>query len=133
VIAMGQHMVQAKRRGDNLWDVLWKGGKPFEHNEDKRSPKLMQFPQKKWAVFKASIWGRSFPWTLVVSTILGIWLMFAPAVFGLKTTATPADINHLCGSLIVVVSVICMGEVVRIGRYVNILLGLAVAVVPWFL
>ena len=131
VIAMGQHMVQAKKRGDNMWQVFWKGGKPFEHNSDERSPKLMQLPQKPGKVFMASIWGMSFPWTLVVSTVLGIWLMFAPASFGLATKATPSDIFHLSGSLIVVTSVICMGEVVRRGRYLNILLGLIVAVGPW--
>lgn len=44
-----------------------------------------------------------------------------------------ANINHLGGALIVVVSVICMGEVVRKGRYLNVLLGLAVAPILWFL
>ena len=133
VVAMGQHMVQAKRRGDSLWKVFWKGGKPFEENKDERSPKLMHFPQKPGKVFMASIWGMSFPWTLVVSTLLGIWLVFAPALFGFATKALPADIFHLCGSLIVVVSVISMGEVMRLGRYLNVLLGLVVAVAPWFL
>ena len=131
VIAMGQHMVQAKRRGDNLWEVFWKGGKPFEHNQDERSPELVDLPERPMVVFKASIWGMSFPWTLTVSTLLGLWLMFAPGVFGLSITARAADINHLLGALIVVTAVISMGEVVRIGRYLNILLGVAVAVWPW--
>lgn len=133
VIAMGQHMVKAKKRGDNIWKVFWKGGEPFEHNTDERSPKLMQLPQKPGKVFMASIWGMSFPWTLVLSTALGSWLVFAPGVFGFETKATPSDIFHVVGSLIVVVSVICMGEVARRGRYINVLLGLAVAVVPWFI
>lgn len=133
VVAMGQHMVQAKRRGDSFWKVFWKGGKPMEQNMDERSPKIMELPQSPWKVFKASIWGMSFPWTLIVSTLLGIWLMFAPAAFGVGIEARAADVNHLGGSLIVVVSVICMGEVVRIGRYLNILLGLVVALIPWFL
>ena len=132
VIAMGQHMVQAKRRGDSVWKVFWKGGEPFEHNKDERSPELMEFPQKPLKIYKASIWGMSFPWTLTVSTILGIWLMFAPGVFGVPIKAMAADINHMGGALIVVVAVICMGEIVRIGRYLNVLLGLAVAIWPWF-
>lgn len=132
VIAMGQHMIKAKRRGDSMWKVFWKGGEPFEHNKDERSPELMELPQSPWKVFKASVWGMSFPWTLGISTVLGIWLMFAPAAFGVSIEATAADINHLGGALIVVVSIICMGEVVRRGRYLNMLLGLVVAVVPWF-
>lgn len=133
VIAMGQHMVQAKRRGDSLWKVFWKGGKPFEENKDERSPELMDFPQKPLKVYKSSIWGMSFPWTLVLSSFIGIWLMFAPGVFGLPIKSTSADVNHMGGALIVVIAVICMGEVVRKGRYLNIPLGLAVAVMPWFL
>jgi len=133
VIAMAQHMIQRKRRGDSLWKVFWKGGEPIEQNQDERSPELMELPQHPRKVFKASIWGMSFPWTLVVSTMLGIWLMFAPAAFGISIEATAADVNHLGGALIVVTAVICMGEVVRRGRYLNILIGMAVATVPWFL
>ncbi|MBF9252168.1 vitamin K epoxide reductase family protein [Pontibacter sp. 172403-2] len=132
VIAMGQHMVQRKRKGDSLWKVFWKGGEPVEQNSDERSPEVMEFPQEPGKVFLASIWGMSFPWTLTVSAILGIWLMFAPAVFGVGIETRAADINHLGGSLIVVVAVICMGEVLRLGRYLNVLLGLAVAIWPWF-
>jgi hypothetical protein len=132
VIAMGQHMVKAKRRGDSVWRVFWKGGEPFEHNKDERSPELMELPKSPWKVYLASIWGMSFPWTLTVSTILGIWLMFAPAVFGVGIETMAADINHLGGALIAVVAVVCMGEVLRIGRYFNILIGLVVAAAPWF-
>ncbi|EMR03339.1 vitamin K epoxide reductase family protein [Cesiribacter andamanensis] len=131
VVAMFQHMKQAKKRGDNLWEVFWKGGKPFEMNKDERSPTLMQFPQMPGKVYKASIWGMSFPWTLTVSTLIGLALMFAPGLLGFDIQATPSDIFHLSGALIVVVSVICMGEVLRFGRYLNILLGLVVAVGPW--
>ena len=132
VIAMGQHLVQRKRRGDSLWRVFWKGGDPVEHNTDERSPQLAEFPQKPRNIFVASIWGMSFPWTLTASAILGIWLMFAPAVFGVGIETTAADINHLTGALIAVFAVVSMGEVFRLGRYLNVALGLAVAVVPWF-
>lgn len=131
VVAMGQHMVQAKKRGDSMWRVFWKGGEPFDENMDERSPKLMDFPKKPWAIFKSSIWGMSFPWSLNISVLLGVALMFAPAIFNVSIEATAADAFHLSGSLIIVISVICMGEVVRIGRYANILPGLAVAIIPW--
>lgn len=127
VIAMSQHMAHRKRKGDSLWTVFWKGGEPVENNTDKRSPELVELPQNPRKVFLASIWGMSFPWMLNVSAILGIWLMFAPAVFGAGIETMAANICHLIGALIVVVSVISMGEVVRAGRYLNILLGLAIA------
>lgn len=132
VIAMGQHMVQRKRKGDNMWKVFWKGGTPVTNENDERSPSLLNFPQKPGKVFMSSIWGMSFPWNLVASTLLGIWLMFAPGAFGIPIKSISADINHMGGALIVVVAVICMAEVMRIGRYLNILLGLSVAIWPWF-
>lgn len=132
VIAMGQHMVQAKRRGDNMWHVFWKGGKAFEENEDTRSADILDLPNKPVAVFKSSVWGMSVPWTLLISTVLGITAMFMPAAFGVSIETMPAHIFHLAGALITVVSVISMGEIVRLGRYGNILLGLGLAVAPWF-
>lgn len=133
VVAMGQHMVQATRKGEKFWSVFWKGGEPAEMNKDERSPELIELSTRFGKVFNASVWGMSAPWTLVASAVIGACLVTLPSWFDIPIKATPADINHLCGSLIVVVAVISMGEVVRAGRYLNILLGLAVAVLPWFL
>ena len=58
-----------------------------------------------------------------------VWVGQPLQLVDIKTTA--ADIAHLGGALMVTVSEICMGEVVRIGRYMNILLALVVAVGPW--
>ena len=131
VVAMGQHMVQTRRKGEKFWKVFWKGGNPIEMNKDERSPELMELPHKFGKVFNASVWGMSVPWTLLLSAVIGIGLVVLPGVSGVPTKDTFADINHLCGSLIVVFAVVSMGEVVRAGRYINVLLGLAVAVLPW--
>ena len=131
VIAMGQHMVQAKRRGDNMWHVFWKGGEPFEKNEDERSPQLVDLPKHPLKVYQASVWGMSIPWNLGLSTLMGIGLVFVPFFFGVDIGTMAAHIFHLSGFLIIVVSVICMGEIVRVGRYLNIVLGLALAIGPW--
>jgi hypothetical protein len=131
VVAMGQYLVHAKRRGESLWKAFWKGGTVEGGGTDDRSPELVSFPQQSWTVFKASIWGMSFPWTLVVSTVLGLWLMVTPTLLG--STKPIADLNHLGGALMVTVSVITMGEVMRAGRYLNVLLGLMVAGLPWVL
>ncbi len=131
VVAMGQHLRQSRRAGDSLWSAFWKGGSVTEGTPDERTTPLMAFPQKPWSVFKASIWGMSFPWTLVAAGVVGVWLMFTPAVFG--TGKPVADIEHLGGALILTVSVISMGEVVRAGRYLNCLLGALLAISPWLL
>jgi hypothetical protein len=126
VVAMGQHMAQAKRRGDrggSLWKIFWMGGSAEGCTSDERSPQLMAMPQIPGSVLQASIWGM---------TLVGVCLMFIPTTFGLEIQSAAADIAHLGGALIVTVSVIAMGEVVRLGRYCNALLGLGVAALPWF-
>lgn len=133
VVAMGQHMVQAKRRGENFWKVFWKGGNPVEHNKDERSPELMTLNQQPGKVFKASVWGMSAPVTLLLSLLLGVALVILPDKSGVPIKAYFADINHLCGAMVVVASVISMGEVVRTFRFLNVLLGLAIALLPWLL
>ncbi|REJ88779.1 MAG: vitamin K epoxide reductase [Planctomycetota bacterium] len=134
VIAMGQHMIDAKRRGDrggSLWTIFWKGGSAEGCTPDEISPELMQLPERPGRVLAASIWGMSFPWTLRASTLLGLGLMFLPTLFGISIQSTAADVGHLGGALIVTTSVIVMGEVVRIGRYFNTLLGVAIVAAVW--
>lgn len=131
VVAMGQHVVQARKKGERFWSIFWKGGKPIEMNKDTRSPKLMEFSNDPWKVIKASLWGMSLPWTLVVSSVLGLVIMILPSAFGVDIKTTAADIGHLGGALVVVIAVICMGEVLRMGRYINVLLGVGIAILPW--
>ena len=136
VVAMFQHLKQAKARGDrggSLWKIFWLGGQADGCTADERSPALVELPEKPRQIFMASIWGMSFPWMLTVSTVVGVLLMLAPTWFGVDIRTTAADISHLGGALIVTVSVVCMGEVLRTGRLLNVLLGLIVAIGPWLL
>lgn len=96
------------------------------------SPALIDFPSQPWQLFQASMWGMSYPPTLIVSAIAGVVLMFSPTWFGIDIKTHAADIAHLGGALTVTVSVIAMGEVLRAGRYLSVLFGLLVAVGPWF-
>ncbi len=135
VIAMFQHVRQAKRRGDrggSLWTIFWKGGDGEGCTDRDAAPPMIEFPDRPADLYKSSVWGMSCPWTLVTATLLGVGLMFCPTVFGQDIETTAADIGHLGGALIVTVSVICMGEVVRIGRYLNVPLALLIGISPWF-
>jgi hypothetical protein len=132
VVAMGQHLVRAKRKGVRLWDAFWKGGPPSdEADEDERSPALIELATRPGAVLAASVWGMSVPWTLAASAVLGGLSMAVPDVFGVAKPA--AAVFHLGGALALVVAVVCMGEPLRLGRYLNVLLGLGLAVLPWVL
>lgn len=134
VVAMVQHVRRAKARGDrngSLWAIFWKGGRADDCTPDERTPPLIDLPERPGALFRASIWGLSFPPTLVISTALGVALMACPALFGVDIRTTAADIGHLGGALVVTFSVIAMGEVLRLGRLLNVPLALGVAIGPW--
>jgi hypothetical protein len=133
VIAMWQHMVQRKQKGDSLWTVFWKGGDALSTENDQRSPELATFVDKPWKVFKSSIWGMTAPWQLTLSVIIGLWLMISPSVFQMGIETSAANLNHLGGALVIVFAVVAMAEVLRSFRYFNVLLGLALAVLPWLI
>lgn len=135
VVAMFQHLRQARRRGDrggSLWRIFWLGGTAEGCSEDERSPEMIELPRQPRQVFAASIWGMSFPWTLTATAALGALLMACPTVFGIDIKNGAADVGHLGGALILTVSVISMGEVIRIGRALNVPLGLGVAILACF-
>jgi len=124
VVAMLQFLVQARREGQPLWQVFWMGGtlrKPSEGasvtvRADVVSP-------------AALVWGVTLPWSLLVSTALGLWLMFTPAALGSIGTAAHSD--HLVGALIVTAAVIALADVGRAARFINILFGAWVIAAPW--
>jgi hypothetical protein len=128
LVAMGQFLKQSVREGKPFWRTFWVGGTLEQENADKRTPRYGSPPS---SLLPAAAWGVTMPWNLLASTALGIWLMFAPDVFG--TIGGAADSNHIVGALIITVSVIVMAEVIRACRYLNVLFGAWVVAAPWLL
>jgi hypothetical protein len=134
VVAMCQHLSQARRRGDrngSTWAIFWKGGKSDGCEPDERSPKLVSLSDRPLEVIRSGLFGMSATWPLSLSALAGVALMVLPATFGVSIQTRSADVLHLGGALIATVSVISMGEVLRIGRYINIALGGAVVLGSW--
>lgn len=131
VVAMGQHLARAKRSGTSLWEAFWKGGPADGATSDERSPNVGELPDAFGHIAGSALWGMSFPWTLAASAALGVGLMFVPGAFEMAKPAS--DVIHVGGALIFTTAVVAMGEPVRAFRYLNVLLGLAVAVLPWLL
>ena len=75
------------------------------------------------------VWGMTVPWTLAIATVLGVWLMGAPAVLG--TEGLVADSEHLVGALVVTCTVIAWAEVTRSLRWLNVLFGVWLLIAPW--
>ena len=67
------------------------------------------------------VWGVSIPWNLLLSALVGIFLLFCPALFNLSQLAT--DIDSIIGALSIVVSICCTAEVIRKMRFINMGLG----------
>ena len=128
VIAMVQFLVQTTREGKPFWRTFWKGDTVAGGGPDKRTP---QFNASIVRTFPAMVWGVNVPWNLLASSALGVWLMFAPAVF--QTQGRSADSDHLVGALVITFAVIAMAEVGRTIRFINILFGAWIVLAAWLL
>ena len=126
VWAMLQFMVHARREGKPLWRTFWVGGTIPGGGPDERTP---AYGAPARAMVPPAFWGVTATWGLVAATALGVWLMFAPAVFG--ATGRAADSDRLAGALVVTIAVIAMAEVARSLRFAVTLLGLWVVASPW--
>ncbi|MDY7100626.1 MAG: vitamin K epoxide reductase family protein [Actinomycetota bacterium] len=134
VVAMVQHVRDARRRGDrggSSWKIFWLGGTAEGCTADERSPAIEDLPERPGAVGRAMIWGFSVPPTLAAAALVGVWLLAAPAVFGVDITSGAADAAHLGGAAVLVVAVTAMGEVVRPVRLVNLAVAAVVTVTVW--
>ena len=132
VWAMAQFMLQKHREGKPFWRTFFKGDTvEDEKPQDKERRENPEFTAGLSKTAPAMVWGMSLPWNLVLSTIVGIWLMASPDVFG--TTGHAADSSHLVGALIVVWSVIVTAEVARAGRFLNLLFGVWIVIAPFVL
>lgn len=124
VIATGQFLLRARRAGDNVWRVFWRG-----------EPGVAEEPQiESRSLFSEivhSIEVVSAPWNLWLSTMVGVWLMAAPTPLHLDGSV--ADSTHIVGALVVTFSIIAFAEPARLVRFPNIVLGAWLLLASWIL
>ena len=123
VVAMLQFLWQTHRAGKSVWRTFWLGGNALADELTLHRPQLAQPGEM--------LWGVTLPWNLIVSTLLGVWLMAAPSIF--QTVGSVAHSDHILGALVATVSIIAFAEVARVGRFINIVLALGLIVLPWLL
>jgi uncharacterized membrane protein len=134
VVAMGQFLAGARREGKPFWHMFWVGGTldQYQTTEPADSPATMRWRRRSTPSRIIGAMDLSnVPWTLLLSTVLGVWLMAAPAVLGVTSGA--ADSDHLAGALVVTWAVIAFGQVARPARLLNVPMGLWIALAPWVL
>jgi nucleoside-diphosphate-sugar epimerase/uncharacterized membrane protein len=127
LIAMGQYLVQAYRRGESLLRTFFLGGASPGSGTDKKP----DFGASWSEMVCSAVRGVTMPWTLTASALLGIWLMFTRLVFG--TVPPLADSDHLVGALVFTVAVIAVAEVARALRFINLVFGIWLLAAPWLL
>lgn len=127
LVAMGQFLLANTRRGRPFWRTFFKGDALPGGTVDKRAG-FRDSPKDMWY---SAVRGVNVPWTLVSSSVLGLWLMFSRLPFG--TEGALADSDHLIGALIITVSIIAMAEVARPLRFINGLFGVWLVAAPWVL
>jgi uncharacterized membrane protein len=134
VVATGQFLAGVRRERKPFWRTFWIGGTLDEYQtaSPADSPASQRWRQRSTAAtIIAAMDLDNIPWTLLVTSALGVWLMAAPSVLGL--TGAAADSHHIAGALVVTWSVIAFGEVARPVRLLNIPTALWIAASPWLL
>ncbi|HEV2074553.1 MAG TPA: vitamin K epoxide reductase family protein [Thermomicrobiales bacterium] len=126
--AMVQFMLHTRREGKPMWRTFWIGGTIEGGSEDTRSP---EFDGPRFPMVPSMVWGVTIPGNLLISALIGFWLMAAPPVF--DSTGTVANSDFLAGPLVAVIAVIAMAEVARPLRFINVVIGLWLVSTPWFL
>ena len=127
VIAMGQFLYWADRRGKPLIRTFFKGD-AVDRGEEDTADALSASPTAAWAEARRGV---TLPWTLAVSTVIGAFLMLTRLVFG--TEGAMANSDHLVGALVITIAIIATAEVARILRFINVALGVWLVAAPFLL
>jgi hypothetical protein len=127
IVAMVQFVAKQKREGHSAWRVFWLGGDQADDRGERTDARADTWQPR------GMLWGCTSTWTLWPVAAIGVWLMAAPAVFGVAIDRPAADSDHLVGALLVVISIICLAEVARPARFLVIPLGGWLLIASWFL
>lgn len=128
VVAMGQFLADVRRRGDSVWTNFWRGG---TMDGDPVVDDASAFPAPLSVAARAATRGVSAARALLAALVLGVLVMFAPAIFGVEGAA--AESNWLFGPLVITFSAIALADVTRALRLVNVPLAAWVVASPWVL
>jgi hypothetical protein len=128
VVAVCQFLARVRREKKPFWRTFFLGSEYMDDSVDTRTPSFHEPAGKN---IKGMFWGVTIPWNLVITAILGAWLLFADKVMGYRGLL--ADNTDVCGALIVVFSIISWAEVARSLRFVNMILAAWFAIAAWVL
>jgi hypothetical protein len=123
VTSVLQFLLHVRRQKLPFWKIFWKGADDNQMTENLESLSITQPSNLN------SIKGVYLPWNLALCLLIGLWMMFSPPLFSSYT-----NINHayqILGALIVTVTCIATSESARAFRFLNVLLGSCLLIIPF--
>jgi nucleoside-diphosphate-sugar epimerase len=124
--ASGQFLLERSRKGKSVLLAMLRG----DTMEGGRQTGPDDFERPAMGVIRDMLTGGvNVPWSLALSTALGICLMCTRLIFG--TEGAQADSDHLIGALVITISISAMAEAARPARFINLLLAIALMFAPW--
>lgn len=126
-VAMGQFLAWSRKQGMPFWRIFWTGG-AMDGGSDDTAKGLVDTPREQWA---QATRGVTYPWTLLFSIAIGVWLTFTRLTFDSSGAMTDSD--HLVGLLVVTFAIMALAEVGRAIRFINIPFGAWLIAAPWLL
>ena len=120
-------MVDGHRKGKPFWRTFWTGDAMEDGSAD-TSKGLIGTTREK---IGEATRGVTYPWTLLLSIVLGMWLTFTRLSF--DSAGAMANSDHLVGALVVTFSIMAFAEVGRAVRFINIPFGAWLIAAPWLL
>jgi hypothetical protein len=127
LVAMGQFLKDAHRRGKPFWRTFFQG----DAMEGATVDETPEFTGSFRRMVLRALRGVTPVPSLLALCAIGVWLMFTRLIFGSEGALANSD--HLMGSLIITVSVFALAEVTRALRLLNVLIGLWLMAAPWVL
>jgi hypothetical protein len=130
LVATLQFLRRRINAGQNWLRVLLVGGTDETPDAGSTRAPADEFDRPLGAVLEHMfVGGVGLPWNLAISALIGVSLLFTRMTLG--ADASLADAHHLIGSLVLTVVSVAAAEVARPVRYVNVLLGAALLIVPF--
>jgi len=126
-VAMGQFLVWSRKQGKPFWRTFWTGD-AMDGGSDDTSIGLVGTPRE---LIAQATRGVTYPWTLLLSIAIGIWLTFTRVSF--DSSSAMADSDHMVGLLVLTFTIIALAEVGRATRFINIPFGIWLIAAPWLL
>jgi hypothetical protein len=128
LLATLQFMRRRVRAGHNWLRVLLAGGTD-EVTDDDRGGIQDEFDRSPRVILKEAFGGVTLPWNLAICAFIGLALLLTRITLG--ADGGLANAHHLIGSLVLTVVSIAAAEVARPVRYLNVVLGAVLLVVPF--